>query len=382
VTFDIPTQMLMSSLAVVLCGIAFIMNTTFTRTDPTGRAWSVGFVSAITVAAGYGVTAVVPEAWWGTLVGNIAFVTSVGALWSGARLHNGRKTLAWVVAAIAAVVAIVTSVQVPHDEWAGATVLWPALALFSILGGIELQRGRLRRNVNGRSLGIVLLLNALFLVSRTVVFLADGPEGELFDRAFNSGIAAIVTMAVVITAVVAVSVLRTEQGEDKAVGDLTEGIHSRAGVLSARAFEQAATDHLARAEAAHTGMAVIGADIDRLPEVNTAFGRAAGDEAIAAFAQSLRRSAPVMAVIGHPSAGRFLILVAVASATEALTLAEHIQTALVDDALPDGQQIRLTASFGVADVFDYGYSLDSLKTAVGTAIDHVKTGGGNRIYVI
>jgi diguanylate cyclase (GGDEF)-like protein len=379
---DVFTLMTMSSLAVVLCGVSFILNTSFTRNDATGRMWSLGFISGIIVAAGYGIEAALPGAWWGLLVGNVAYVFAIGALWCGTRLHNHRSPQIWIVAAIALVVAAVTILQTPGEgTWAGAPVLWLGLVALSVLGGIELQRGRLRRNVNGRSLGIVLWIVAFFMLARTVVFLTSGPESKAFSNYFNPGVAAVITMALIISAAITVSVLRAERGGDSAVGDLSVGILSRAGVLSAESFVQTAEDHLERAEAAGVGMALIGADVDRLPEVNTAFGRAAGDEAISAFAQTLRQTVPVMAAIGHPSAGRFFILVAVGSATEALASAERIQVALVDNTLPDTQKIRLTASLGVADTFDHGYTLEALSAAVSRSIDRAKAVGGNHIEI-
>lgn len=381
-TLDITTLMTMSSLAVVLCGVSFILNTSFTRNDPTGRMWSLGFISAIIVAAGFGVVAVVPGAWWGLVIGNVAYIGAVGALWSGTRLHNGRRHLLWVVVAIAAIVAVVTLLHTQSEGiWAGAPVLWFGVSALSVLGAFELQRGRLRRNVNGRSLGIVLWIVAVFSIGRAVSFLYAGPEGVPFSLYFNSGIASVVTMALIISAAITASVLRAEQGGGSAVGDLSVGILSRAGVLSAESFLQTAEDHLERAAPRGVGMALIGADVDRLPEVNTAFGRAAGDEAISTFAQTLRGSVPVMAAIGHPSAGRFFILVAVASATEALSYAERIQVALVDNPLPATQKIRLTASLGVADTFDHGYTLDALIAEVSRSIDAAKAAGGNRIEV-
>ena len=159
------------------------------------------------------------------------------------------------------------------------------------------------------------------------------------------------------------------------------GIHSAAGVLSATAFAQAAADHLDRAAASQSGLALIGADIDKLPELNTVFGRAAGDQAIALLAQTLRHTAPTMALIGHPAAGRFFVVVSVASATEALTITERIQTALVDDPSTDSSQIHMTASFGIADSYDHGHDLTALTKAVNAAIGIVKEAGGNGIEV-
>ncbi|MCU1346642.1 MAG: hypothetical protein JWL70_2908, partial [Acidimicrobiia bacterium] len=58
------------------------------------------------------------------------------------------------------------------------------------------------------------------------------------------------------------------------------------------------------------------------------------------------------------------------------------QNALVDGPLGESYQIRLTASFGIADTFDHGYDLAALIAATSQAIDVVKHSGGNDIAVV
>lgn len=379
---DTPTLMVLGGLVMLLCGVSFILNSSFNRNDPSGRLWSVAFIGGITVAVAFGINAFDPAMWWVIIVGNVALVMAIGSLWSGNRLYNGRHSAYWAVGAVAVIVGIVTVAEGPEgNEWAGVLVLWAALGILGGLGGSETLRGRLRRNLNGRILGVVLWIAALFSTARAVMFVVNGPGGPIFTAYFNAGSAAILYPSLVVTATIAMSILRAERTAGNAVGDLTVGIHSAAGVLSATAFAQAAADHLDRAAASQSGLALIGADIDKLPEFNTVFGRAAGDQAIARFAQTLRHTAPMMALIGHPAAGRFFVLASVASATEALTITERIQTALVDDPSTDSSQIRMTASFGIADSYDHGRDLAALTKAVNAATGIVKEAGGNGIEV-
>ena len=379
---DGPTLQMISGLIVILCGVSFIFNTALNRNDPPGRLWSLAFVAGIMVAVGYGVYVVSDEAWWSITVANASLVVAVGALWSGSRVYNGRSSAFAVVGGLALVVAVITLLPgADGGEWAGAGPLWLIVALMGALGGAEALRGRLRRNVNGRIFSIVLFVVALFYTGRAIAFTVDGVDSATFTTYFSSGTTSILNMALIVTVCVATSILRAERVGSNAVGDITVGIHSAAGVLSGTAFQQAATDHLQRAERAELGLAVIGADIDNLPEINTAFGRVAGDEAIARFADTLRGSAPMMSLIGHPAAGRFFILAAVGSATEAMAIAERMQNALVDGPLGESFQVRLTASFGIADTFDHGFDLTALSEAAGRAIDVVKHRGGNDIEV-
>jgi diguanylate cyclase (GGDEF)-like protein len=380
---DAPTLQIMSGLIVILCGVSFIFNTALNRNDPPGRLWSLAFVGGMMVAVGYGVYIVSADAWWAITVANSALVVTVGALWSGSRVYNGRSSGFLVVGGLTLLVGVITLLPGPDGgEWAGAGPLWLVVSALSALGCAEALRGRLRRNVNGRIVAIVLAIAAVFYAGRAGTFLVAGVDNPTFRTYFGSGPTSMLNMALIVTACIAVSILRAEGVGSSAVGDIAVGIHSAAGVLSATSFRQVATDHLQRAAHSEQGLAIIGADIDNLPEINTAFGRTAGDEAIARFADTLRGSAPLMAQIGHPAAGRFYVLATVGSATEARTITERIQNALVDGPLGESYQIRLTASFGIADTFDHGYELAGLTDAVVHALGLVKAQGGNDIAVV
>lgn len=381
-SLDATTMFTVTAVVVAICGVSFTVNAVFNQHDAAGRVWSLAFISAIMVSAGYGLQMVSPDAWWGIALGNASFAACIGAIWVGMRLYNGRSSGAIVLIGLTVFVAVTGLVYGPRGgEWAGVVELWCVLAVLGSLATREAVRGRLGRNLNGRLVGAVMAITALFSLARAVVFLVDGPNGAFFQQYFGPTVAMLINMSLVVVLSTAVSVLRAEGASVNAVGDFTDGIFSRAGVLTAAVFAEEASDHLDRAEKAHTraGLVLIGADIDNLPEINTAFGRAAGDEAITRFAQTLRRNAPVMAVIGHHSAGRFLVLAWVASATEALTIAERLQSALVADPLTDPSQIRLTASFALADTYDHGYDLLALNKAASDAISTVKLSGGNLI---
>ena len=379
---DTLTLLVLSGVVVALCGVSFIVNTAFKRNDSVGRIWSLAFIAAIMVIIAHGASEVGQMIWWAIVLANVALAIAVGSVWSGIRRYNQRSRGFGLIALISVLVFVATLL---HGEsagsWAGAAELWIGVAVLSALGALEAVRGRLRRNVSGRTLAVALWVAAAVATARAIVFTVDGPTGAVFLTYFSTANTAALSLCLVVLLTIAGATLRAEQSSGSAVGDMTDGIHSAAGVLSAAAFAQAATDHLDRAETARVGLALIGADIDNLPEINTAFGRVAGDEAIARFAAKLRLSAPALSIIGHRSSGQFLVLAGAASAAEARALAERMQTSLVDEPLKEASLIRLTASFGIADTFEHGHSLTALGAAVTTAIATVKGNGGNDIAV-
>ncbi len=379
---DILTLLVLNGVVVALCGVSFILNTAFNRNDSVGRIWSLAFIAAIMATIAHGAAQNGPMVWWAIVVANVTLTFAVGALWAGLRRYNGRRGVLWVVTVLSVLVFAATVLHgEPAGRWAGVAELWLVLAVLAALGAVEAVRGRLRRNLSGRILAVTLWIAAAAAVIRSVVFIVDGTTGLVFITYFNTGNFLVLSLCLIVLMTIAISTLRAEQSSGSAVGDLTDGIHSAAGVLSAAAFVQAASDHLERANQAGVGLALIGADIDNLPEINVVFGRVAGDEAIARFATQLRSSAPVLSIIGHRSSGRFLMLAGVASTREARALAERIQATLVDEPLKEASRIRLTASFGIADTFDHGYALTALSVAVNTAVEAVRAGGGNDIAV-
>ena len=379
---DTTTLLVLNGVVIALCGVSFILNTAFKRNDSVGRIWSLAFIAGMMVTITRGTSENGQMIWWAIVVANVTLAIAVGSVWAGLRRHNDRSRGFWMIIIIGLVVLAAT---LWHGEaagmWAGAAELWFALAALCAAGAVEAVRGRLRRNLSGRILAVALCVAAITAAARAIVFIVDGPNGAVFLTYFNTANAAAISLCLVVLITISASTLRGEQASDRAVGDLTDGIHSAAGVLSAAAFAQAATDHLARASTAGAGLALIEADVDNLPEINVAFGRVAGDEAIARFTVKLRSSAPVLSLIGHRASGRFLVLAGAASAAEARALTERIRMTLVDDPLKESSLIRLTASFGIADTFDHGYDLNALSNAVTVALNSVKKNGGNDIAV-
>ena len=360
--------LVMSGLIVSLCGLPIIVNAAGNGYDPVGRMWSVSFTAAFVVAVGYG-AALEPRIWWGISAGNTAAVFAVGAVWSGCRMFNERKSVWWVPAALAAFTLTVSLAAGPNGgEWAGAIPLWPVISLLAALSAGETARGRLHRNLNGQVLGVTLWIVAVFFLARAIIFLLEGPAGVIFTQYFSTGVSSGVTIIMVISGTMAVVSLRAESSGLAALDGLGRGFHSSAGVLSADTFAQSAVDHIERAFQAKTGLALIVADLDNLSALNRVFGRGAGDEAIRRFAGTLRRTVPVLSVIGYRSPGSFLVLVRADSAAEAQRLGVRIQTAMVDDPLAELHHIRLTASVGTAITSRHGHDLAALTDAADAAM--------------
>ncbi len=380
---DITTLLLVAGLVIVLCGISFVLNTSMRRNDASGRLWSLSFLGGMLTALSFLVWNVAPDVWWVLAIGNTAYVISIAAIWSGARVFNGRRSLIWIGLASGAVTAVFTVIDGAGDPgvWTGAVPLFIGVAVFSGLSGAETMRSRMRRNLNARILSVCLWVVCAYYVMRTSVFITMGPESSIFQEYFGSAVTSVITILLVLLSAISMSILQAERSGARALGDVTVGVHSVVGVLSAASFMQQWADWVERASFNGDRLAMIAMDIDNLPQMNTAFGRTFGDTAIRSVAQIVRHYAPTSSLLGHTGAGRFVIVVVSPNAADAEQLAIRLQTALVDEPIDPQQSLRATASFGVVDTATFGYGLPVLRRALDDATLTARDEGGNRIVI-
>jgi len=382
VTLDMTTLLLISGLIVILCGISFILNTAMRRNDASGRLWSISFIAGMLTALSFAVWGFSPHLWWILVTGNAAYVVSVGAIWSGARVFNGRSSYIWIPLAAGVATAALTLLEGQSAGiWTGSTPLFIGVAAFSGLGAAETMRSRMRRNLNARILSFCLWIVCAYYVLRSSVFVTMGPDSPIFQQYFGSAITTIITILLVLLGTISMSILQAERSGARALGDVTVGVHSVVGVLSATSFMQQWADWVERASFHGDRLAMIAMDVDNLPQMNTAFGRTFGDTAIRSVAQIIRHHAPTDSLLGHTGAGRFVIVVVTASTNDAEHLAIRLQTALVDEPIDPQQSLRATASFGVVDTDTFGYGLPVLRRALDDTTATARDEGGNRIVV-
>lgn len=379
---DLTTLLLISGLVIILCGVSFILNTAMRRNDASGRLWSISFIGGMLTALSFSIWSVDPHLWWILAVGNTSYIVSIGAIWAGARVFNGRSSYIWITLAAAAAVLVLTCIEGPGSGvWTGSTPLFIGIAVFAGLGGAETMRSRMRRNLNARILSFCLWIVCAFYVLRASIFVTMGPESEIFRSYFSTEITTVITILLVLLGTISMSILQAERSGARALGDVTVGVHSVVGVLSAASFMQQWADWVERASFHGDRLAMIAMDVDNLPQMNMAFGRTFGDTAIRSVAQMVRHHAPTTSLLGHTGAGRFVIVSVAGSAGEAEKLAIRLQTALVDEPIDPQQSLRATASFGVVDTDAFGYSLPALRRALDDATAAARDEGGNRIVV-
>ena len=121
------------------------------------------------------------------------------------------------------------------------------------------------------------------------------------------------------------------------------------GLLNRRGLEERSAETVRLANDPRRLGSVVVADLDHFKCVNDRFGHAAGDDAIRAFSDLLRRSAGERDLAARIGGEEFVVVLAGKTPAMARLFAEGVRTAFAQTTLAALDGERLTASLGVAE---------------------------------
>jgi len=150
------------------------------------------------------------------------------------------------------------------------------------------------------------------------------------------------------------------------------------GLANRRAASDALHAEAARAERLETPLSVVMADLDGFKDVNDAYGHAVGDEVLRVFAGVLRETLRESDVAGRWGGEEFLLLLPGADGEGAAHLAERIRIGLAERSIPSVPELRVSASFGVAEYAGES-TTEQLVAAADGALYRAKRAGKDRV---
>ena len=127
-------------------------------------------------------------------------------------------------------------------------------------------------------------------------------------------------------------------------------------------------------------MVCIMVDIDHFKSINDRFGHAVGDEAIRMVADTLNTCEQASVVVGRYGGEEFCVALPFTNLARGKEVAESLREKIKSAAVTlSGQQLRLTASFGVADVQSDTASISQLLENADEALYLAKEAGRDRV---
>ncbi len=153
---------------------------------------------------------------------------------------------------------------------------------------------------------------------------------------------------------------------------------SLTGVLSRTAFEEAMKREIDRARRYGEKFSVILFDLDNFKAINDNYGHIFGDKVLKRVAETVKTSLRSTDIMARWGGEEFVILLPGTDGREALIVAEKLRRSVQNLGL--GTKMRITASFGVAEVRD-GDDEVRLMLKADKALYSAKRNGKNRVEV-
>jgi hypothetical protein len=339
---DETTLLVVSPTVQFVVGALYVLNVwRGGRPDVVDRCWTLPFLAAIVTTFAYMASAASSALWWAVALGNGSFVLAVGAVWSGARAREGRRTLLWVVAAGAALAALAVLVEGSDGgPWAGGLVYLLGVSAWAILAAVELLgRSRAaRRAPEAVALGLTCAAAGTYYAVRTVAFAAGGTESEFWVRWLPTSSTTLINLMLILVGAFAMMALRTRENAEVAAARYDP-------VLGTRTLP-----HLVQAVEAREGVGRVHVLALRLRDAGAlrdAFGREGREQARRHLADVVLDLLPAGGAAGSdPSRGDELVVVLPGDADGWL---RGLRRALLDRPLRlDGDTVGLDVECGAA----------------------------------
>jgi diguanylate cyclase (GGDEF)-like protein/PAS domain S-box-containing protein len=144
--------------------------------------------------------------------------------------------------------------------------------------------------------------------------------------------------------------------------------------LAQNAFDEARTDS--------RSLSILMIDIDQFKQVNDNYGHAVGDHVLRNVTERCRESLRIGEVMGRYGGEEFVVLISDAVLEDALQVAERLRSNISGQPIEvSGNQVLVTASFGVAEMDSNCRDLDSLIDRADQALYKAKSAGRNCVAV-
>jgi diguanylate cyclase (GGDEF)-like protein len=147
-----------------------------------------------------------------------------------------------------------------------------------------------------------------------------------------------------------------------------------------RYFIEAANLEVERVRRFGTAAAVVMIDLDNFKVVNDTYGHAVGDEVIRSLSRVCKRNLRKIDTLARMGGEEFVIMLPGTDESAARGVAEKLRQMVVKTPIRSGRtELRMTASFGVAEVFVADKSIDECVARADLALYAAKRSGRNRV---
>jgi diguanylate cyclase (GGDEF)-like protein len=312
---------------------------------------------------------------WANPIGNSLLVLGAASAWAATRSLTGTGTGLWMVMAAPALTGIASFADGPASTiWPAGRVYFAMMCVMFGLGARELWRMDRRQTRIRTSVAGAATLICVYYLTRWIVFIIDGADGDIFPRYFGPQTTSIVSLVFLVAVSFSMTILNNEQ--------TTEDLRTRAtrdgltGLLNRAEFLRLATAKVTLMRRTRTNAALILADLDNFKRINDTHGHQAGDRALQAFAHACTTTVRSTDLVGRYGGEEFILLLPRTSLDRAEQITAEISSRLRTVEKADGLPMP-TVSYGIVSTHPSA-SLDASIASADAALYRAKTLGRNR----
>jgi diguanylate cyclase (GGDEF)-like protein len=152
-------------------------------------------------------------------------------------------------------------------------------------------------------------------------------------------------------------------------------------VLNRRGLDEAAGRAMAQARRHARPLALVVCDLDGFKLLNDSHGHIAGDQALHGFARLLTLAVRRGDIVGRMGGDEFGLLLHDSDAAMAAEVMERVRAETSHLLLPRVPDVRLNASFGVAELLESDSRLEDMVARADDALYAAKKAGKNRVRI-
>lgn len=164
---------------------------------------------------------------------------------------------------------------------------------------------------------------------------------------------------------------------------LQAGVDELTGVLSRRYWMMAIEEEIQRAARNSNLLSIAIFDIDKFKAINDTYGHTFGDVVLRSVVQNCLAHVRAGSKLGRLGGEEFALLFTDCALDQAIVATERCRRAIeaIKLTAPNGDQLSVTASFGVAALSSYALSPEELLDVADRALYRAKHAGRNRLEV-
>ncbi len=156
------------------------------------------------------------------------------------------------------------------------------------------------------------------------------------------------------------------------------------GLYNRRFIDEVFEREIERSKRNKRDLSVVMVDIDKFKKLNDTYGHKAGDMILKTFASKMVENLRSSDVIGRYGGEEFIIIMPDTEKSKAYEVAERLRKILssTEFTLPEGKNITVTASFGVATFPEDGSNIDRIVHVADERLYKAKKEGRNRVVTV